>query len=150
MPINPATLIDAIRKFTDEAHPEFGGFPVSPEETAAKWADALKAYFALLGAPTLVPGTLELSSTAMVAAMVPLSIPVTGIGATALGVGFAAFVLPFVVGGLPALVVPPPLLFVPPAMPPTDNAIAAAGVLALAVDVWARTGLVGVPPVPWA
>lgn len=154
MPIDPATLIDEIRKFADDTHPEFSGFPTNAAETASKWAAALKAYFTVLGTPFLIPGTLDLSEAAMVAAMTPLCLPIPGIGATALGAGFAAFVLPFVVGGLPAVVLPPPALFVPPSMLPTDNAIAAAALLAGAVDAWARTGLSGIPPAlpvtPWA
>lgn len=164
MALIAAVLAEEIRKFSDVNHPEFSGFPSNALETATKWARALKAYFATLGPPVLIPGTLDLSEAAMIAAMEPLVFPVPGQGAIALAAGFAAFVLPFVAGGAPAVVIPPPAPFVPafsipPILPTTPaiiaaSTIAAASTLALSVDVWAKTGLSGVPPapptIPWA
>jgi len=148
MPLNPATLIDRIRRFSDETHAEFVGFPETPVEVAQRWAEALSAYFDELTLPALIPGATSLAGAALQAAMPPLVAPVPGAGPAALQAGFAAFTAALVPGALPAMAVPPPAPFVAPPLPPVTDATAAATTLASAVDLWARTGLSGVPPAP--
>lgn len=154
MPLLPTTLQTELRKFTDPDYSGFVEFPLDEQSTAEKWAAALKVYFGELTLPTLLPGTLDLAETAMVGAMTPLIAPIPGVGATALGAGFMAFTATFTAGAAPPqIVTPPPALFVPPPLPPTDNGAVAALALASAVQLWAITGMVTIPPaspVPWA
>lgn len=150
MPLIPANLANGILAFS-VAPPTM---PQNPNQTATDWANALRAFFATMALPTLLPTALVLGHDAMVAAMAPLVTFVPGAGAIALGAGFAAFVGVFPAQAVPPqIVIPPPALFVPPPLPPINDPNIPAALIAAAALAWCLTGTVTIPPappVPWA
>jgi hypothetical protein len=165
MPLNPVTLTNAILRLTDQTRSDFVGWPAvyvagaldlpaTHQLVAENWAGAARTYFSELIFPVIViPSTLDLAETAMVAAMTSL-VAVPGGAAVALVAGFQAFAAAIVPGVLPAVAIPPPA---PPPIAAALAPFAVAGIadpqppaaaVAAAVDTWARTGLAGVPPQP--
>lgn len=154
MPLLPLTLQNELRRFTDMASPTFEAFPVGAQETAQRWAGAVRAYFLEMITPTILPGIHSAAEQAMIGSMVGLIQPVPGVAAAALTAGLAAFTGVLVGGAAPPqVVVPPPAPFVAPPFPPTTDGLTAALTMALTIDLWARTGTWAIPPAapaPWA
>ncbi len=150
MPLNPATLQQAILRLTNPDGSGFKGWPSSSAQAASNWAGVMRSFFSEMVFPVVPP-------TAHVAAE-----------------SAARGVLSGIAGGLPVLKqawlvyavtlaggVLPPVVALPPTSPPpialggaTDNAAVPAASMAAAVFAWSKTGLAGPPPAgpvtPWS
>jgi hypothetical protein len=154
--LNSAALQRAILRVTDASRSDFGGFPTSAADAAARWAAIARTYFADMTAPSphTNPGALDVAEAAfretMRGAIVGGVLPwqTFRVWFPAAWAAFAAALGPLCV----PVGTPPP---VPPVIPVLPNATSAeppAAALASVLDAWARTGpyLVGPTPTPWA
>lgn len=147
MPLSSPVAVAEVRKIVD---PTMSGHSwPSGADVGTRWAAAVRAYFAGLTTPALVPGTLDLAEAAMAAALVPSA------GVPGLETGLAAFAGAVVAGVAAGLVAtPPPAPPVWGSLTPTGDGTARGAQLGAAIDTWARTGLAGPAPgppaIPWA
>ena len=151
MALSIATLTAEVLTIATPPH------PASIALAKTRWAAAFRAYFAQGVAPLWSTIALDAGAVAFVDNWDPFD--QTGmedaIEAMALAMAVAQSIPP-----IPAVnywtVTPPLVPFVMPALPATNNALAAALVMATAVDTWARLGAAffTVPPagavVPWS
>lgn len=155
MPLNPVTLADAIREFSDPDYSGFTGFPANPQETGQKWAAAFKRYMLLIGNPPPGAGTLAGHSsgeTIMASTMAGILTPLPPTGVIALQNGLVAYVGVFSTSTAPFITLPPagppPIAITPP-----SPAQVAATTLATLIHAWCLTGLSSLPPpappLPW-
>lgn len=149
MPMSKETFANELVKTTDPDHPDFVGFPVTPEEVAEAWMNALKAMFLEAVNPTTAAGSAAAAAEAGIppfAALIidppPLAPP---LGLAALAAGYAAFAAVIATGGAAEQAIPPPAPFVPVFGPPTPDPLAAALVLGQESLDWAVTGLADPP-----
>lgn len=164
MPLNPATLLAAIRTRTDQADASFVGFPATVQEAGEAWARIATRYYREAVAPPL-----GLAATAAEAVFVAsyaglASSGAPGIGVAALDAAFVAYVGTAALGVtalVPGSVTTPPvgspnLAAVLLAAPPTaaTTAVLAGARLATVLDIWSRTGTYAasatLAPVPWS
>lgn len=151
MPLNPVTLQDQILRITGAGRPEHEGFPADEAAVAARWSGALRAYFAEVVVPSVLPVGLDAAREAMQARM--LADLALG-GPAALVNGIVAFGAALAGVALTPVAVPPPAPPMLPALPPTSDPMPPAAALAAAVHAWALTGTVVPPPagpaIPWS
>ena len=154
MPLNPLTLINAIREFADPDYSGFLGHPLSEADAAIKWASAYKRYMSGISNPAPSPGALaglEAAEKAMIGVLAGMAAP-PPLGIAALQGGFAAFAGTFALTTAPFVSIPPPAPI--PIIPtPPLAGLPAATKMAGIIDIWTRSGTSSVPPVspiPWA
>jgi hypothetical protein len=139
-------LIDGIRRFTDKTFSGFVKFPENEPEAALFWSDAVRSYLTtVLTPPPLVPVRAVLAAEAFKGAVIGFSLPLQA--PLVLPRAFAVAAAVFAGMSVPVAVPPPAPLVIPP-MPPVNNALIGATVIATSVDLWFKTGLWGIPPAP--
>ena len=83
--LDPAVLTDELRKFMDESHGSFIGFPEDELDAAEKWAAAIDAYAGtnltdLTFLAVVTPLAASGAKTALVAGLSGMSVPAAGPG----------------------------------------------------------------------
>lgn len=166
--LDPAVLTDELRKFMDESHGSFIGFPEDELDAAEKWAAAIDAYAGtnltdLTFLAVVTPLAASGAKTALVAGLSGMSVPAAGPGvfdvamtayAAALGVGMQPghTATPPVLGSLVVSLAASAAAALPP-NPPKPPAVQLA-IIAGVIDAWFRTGTAtpsgGGSPAFWA
>lgn len=147
MPLMPTTLANAIVRITSGE-----GFPDAGSTAAEQWARAVGTYFRSALFPTVMPGA-HVAAEAAARGVLGGLLLVDAMQAVKASVQAYAGVL----AGMPlapGVATPPASPLVLPAMPPTLDAVSAAGLMAATIHGWAVTGLwIPAPlatPVPWS
>ena len=150
MPLNPLTLADGIREFTDPDFAGFTGLPQNTQDVGIKWAKAFKKYMIEIANPPPGAGTIaghSAGESAMASTMSGIITPLPPTGLIAIQAGALAYVLAFSATTAPIISIPPPVPLILPPTPPTPAPIATIQ-MATIIDLWVRTGLSSVPPAP--
>lgn len=149
MPLNPATLTEAILEITDPSR-DGHVFPRNQTEVGIRWAAAARAYFSQAIVPPLLPLQLDAGEAAM---RDVLSVP--GAGLPQFPGAWVAFVAAIALTTISPMIAlapigPPPIPPLPPILDPTIPAAAIAG----AIHGWALSGTFTpgppAPPTPWS
>lgn len=161
MPLNPATLLNAILRRTDQTRADFVGFPADNTTSAMNWAMVASEYYRESVAPFLAPVTSigEQAFTATYLTQIGGTPGPVPLGLLALDTSFQAYVI--AVAGAVLSIIPGSITTPPVGLPgipglltvPTSDPVAPATTLSTTLDLWSRTGTFAlnalVAPVPW-
>lgn len=150
MPLNPATLADALTELYDFVHAATG--PIPADVLAQKWTDAFQKYMTEAVNPTANPAALAAGASAMQPVLSATILRPPPAGLAALTAGLTAFATAFALLTAPFISTPPPAPLPPPPAVPGPSPIAAAA-MAATIHTWAITGTASIPPAPpilWA
>jgi hypothetical protein len=153
MPLSQPKLKDSLRIILDKDYLGFSGFPTTSAEVGLAWGEALNKYFEDIAVPAGITGErLAAAKSAFAVIFVPTFAAPTALALFSTAMTAYAATLVAVPAPIPGALPPPAPLTLNP-LPNTTSAEVAANTIATAVDVWARTGTLTLPPaapVPWS